>query len=220
VNTWVRNSGGHQVQRVTASTGVFEFATTENPLGSPWRNGAANGLDWQDMQSGSGNAYGTGASPGAETDPIACLTGYNANHYIEATIFRAGGYSPAINHEIELHTRCTISANSITSYEFLMNTAGNYQVVRWDGAIGVLDFTITVTEQNGGPTGLMCVNGDVVRIEVTGSNFTMKLNGTTLATWTDSTYSTGGPGIASFWRPDVSIVPSSLGFSRVVVGNL
>jgi hypothetical protein len=208
------------ILRQLRSSGTFEFAAVENPLGSPWRNGAADGRDWRNMQSGSDNAYGVGASPTEFDDNIACLTGYNANHYIEGTIFCAGGYSPAINHEIELHVRCTIATGSITSYEFLMNTSGNYQVVRWDGALNSVNFGITVTEFNGGPTGRMCVNGDVVRVEVTGSNFTMKLNGTTLATWTDSTYSTGGPGIAAFWRVDGSIVPSSLGFSRVVVGNL
>jgi hypothetical protein len=199
---------------------AFPFDATENPLGAPWIGGETAGLDWQNMQSSGGVAHGVGASP-IETgydDNIAALTGYAANQYIEGVIHKAGGYAPAVAHEIELHLRCTIAANSITTYEFLMNSGGAFQIVRWDGAIGNFYTGISGTNQNGGLVGV--VNGDVMRFEVTGSNFSVKQNGVLKLTFTDATYSSGSPGVGAFWRPDASIVPGSFGFSHVTVGNL
>lgn len=198
---------------------VFTFDATENPLGAPWINGDVVGLDWQNMQSSGGNAHGIAASPTGYDDNIAALTGFNSNHYIEATVYKAGGYSPAITHEIELHVRCLIAENSITSYELLIpNASAGWQVVRWDGPVGTFYTGITPTAHNGGPVSI--VNGDVIRYEVNGSDFSVKRNGVLIWTFTDATYSGGGPGVAAFWRSDASIVPGSFGFSSVTVGNL
>jgi len=195
------------------------FPLTENPIseGGKWLNGATDGIAWQNMQTGSGNAYGTGASPSDTNDNVASLIGYPANHYVQATIFRAGGYSPAIAHEVELLVRCTITANNIKAYEFLMNSAGAFDVVRWNGPLNSFD-SLTFSDQNGGPTAV--VDGDVIRIEAVGSNFTMKQNGIIKRTWTDATHATGNPAMGAFWRPDASIVPSSFGFKDFAAGAL
>ena len=214
-----RAGGGFGPPATATPPATFLFESTENPLGSPWVNGDVTGLDWQDMQSGSGNVYGIASSPSSYDDNIAALTGYNTNHYVEGTIYRAGGYAPAVAHEIELHVRCAITANSITSYELLMNSDAEWQVVRWDGAIGNFYTGITPTNHNGGP-GTACVHGDVIRFEVSGSDFSVKKNGTLVWTFTDTTHTNGGPGVGAFWRPEASAVPSSLGFSQVTGGNL
>jgi hypothetical protein len=49
-----------------------------------------------------------------------------------------------------------------------------------------------------GTSGGSAVAGDVVRLEVAGTTFTMKRNGTTRTTQTDATYSSGQPGLGAF----------------------
>lgn len=204
-----------------ALAGSTTFSLTENPINESggWRGGLTHGTDWQNMQTGSGNAYGVGASPTGYDDNVACRTGaFTRSQFVEGVIWRASGYSPSIVHEIELMLHCTIAANNITAYELLMNSAGNFALARWDGTVGNVFFGISPTNQNGGPVGI--VNGDVIRFSDDGAgNFTMKQNGVVVWTFSDATWQAGSPGMASFWRPDASIVPASFGFQSLSWGN-
>jgi hypothetical protein len=171
------------------------------------------------MQTGSGNVYGTAASPSNADDNIACLTGFPANQYVQATVFRAGGYDPTPSvHEIELHVSCTITAHSITSYEFLMNSAGAFQVVRWNGALNDFFTGISVNTFNGGPTAV--VDGDVMRVERVGNNFSMYQNAVLKWTWTDGNVTGGAPGVAAFWGSPTNIVAANFGFKDFTAGAM
>jgi hypothetical protein len=196
------------------------FTTAENPLsdGGLWRNGLVHGLDWNNMKTVGGNAVGAALADGPSyDDPIACLTGFPSDQFIEGVFYKAAGYSPPGGHEAELHLRCTITANSITSYEFLVDGVNNtFQLVRWDGTIGNLYFSLSVTDHNGGFSAP--ADGDVFRFSVVGSNFSVYQNGTLRATFTDSTYTNGSPGIAAFWL-NAGNTGDNLGWKSIVAGE-
>lgn len=200
--------------------GPDNFSPNANPCDpTVWFLGANDGLDWNNPQSSSGHACGTTASPGSDTDNTACRKGtFARKQFVQATCFRQGGYSPAVVHEIELLLHCTISAHSITTYECLFNSAGNFQLARWDGALDNVNFGISVTNQNGGP--IAVVDGQVVKVQDDGAgNFSLFQAGTLVATWSDSTWTGGAPGHAYFWRPDASIVPASMGWTNMTGGE-
>lgn len=200
------------------------FPATENPVsqGGIWLNGAQNGLMWHDMQTDGVGVFGTAPSPDAFDDNIASISPavftFGARQYIKGIIKRAAGYNPAVTHEIELHLWCTITPNFIATMELLMDSAGSSNMNRWNGALN--DVTI------GGPTGAgigALADGDEIlfRVNENGVFEAFKNgSGTAALTLTDTTLPAGGtPGVASFWRPDASIVPTSFGFKSIEVGN-
>lgn len=204
----------------TASpSGAFSttFGETENPLsaGGAWTNGAQVGLDWNNVQTGSGNAYGTAFnSPPPYNDSIACLSGFAANHYIEGVVFKAAGYNPPDNHEIELFVRCAISAHNARGYEVNAQSSGAYtEIVRWNGPAN--DYTRLTTS---GPGFGTPANGDVMRVEVRGSAITVFKNGTQVLAATDTRFSTGNPGIGFWCRPGGTL--ANYGWQSVIAGNL
>lgn len=179
-----------------------QFSATENPLSdsSAWRQGETHGLDWHNVKTVNGKAVGAHIADGPSyDDSIACLTGFPRGQYIQGVLFFDAGYSPPGGHEAELHLHCTINANSITSYELLLDpTLDGTQIVRWDGAVGNLYFSLTVTDHNGGPATL--ADGQVWRFEDDGAgNFSVYQDGVLRHSFTDTTHQGGSPGIAMFW---------------------
>lgn len=197
------------------------FAFTENPLrdGTSWREGKADGVNWNNVQTNGARAFGTADSPTNDDDNIACLNPavftFTDNQYIQGTVFIASGYAPVTNHEIELHIGTVIGASSITTMEFLINMSGTSAMARWDGALNNVVFPIPT-----GPGTTIVTTGDVFRFERTGSTYTVKQNGTLIYTLVDATRVGGTPGIATFSRPNASIVQSSFGWSLITAGNL
>ena len=225
VSTGTTSNSIYADQVLPASTYNLNFATafalTENPLrdGTRWREGKADGIDWNNIQTNGARAFGTADSPTGVDDNIACLNPavftFNDNQFIQGTVFIAAGYAPATNHEIELHIGTVIGANSITTMEFLINMAGTSAMARWDGAINNVQFPIPT-----GPGTTIVTSGDVFLFERTGNVYTVKQNGTLIYALTDATRVGGTPGIATFSRPSVSIVQSSFGWSAISAGNL
>jgi hypothetical protein len=182
------------------------FPATENPIseGGKWINGLSVGLDWQDVRTLVGTAgapnkaYGTGESPDAYNDNIACLLGFPANHSAQAVIYREPGYTPSDTHEVELLLRFKISAHVARGYEvdFAYGGAG-VQVFCWHGPQG--DVFPELTGSGPGPGGL--VTGDVVKAKMIGNVLTVYKNGSLIYTVTDDTYADGGPGMGYFLRP-------------------
>jgi hypothetical protein len=201
------------------------FTSTENPVsqGGIWLNGLTNGLQWNDMQTNGAGVFGVSASPSFYDDNVACINptvfSFGARQYIKGVIKRAGGYAPTMTHEIELHLRCTIGPNSVSTMELLMDSANSSTMNRWNGDLN--DVTIL------GPTGAgigALVDGDEVlfRVDENGVFEAFKNgSGTAALTITDTTpvLATGTPGVAAFWRPDASVVPTSFGFKSIEVGN-
>lgn len=189
------------------------FPTNENPLseGGRWTDGGPFG--WNNMQVVAGNAVGTTHTPSTYQDNLAILSGFSSNYYIEGVIWRAPGYNPAQPHEIELVVRFGFSSGVARGYEVLVNSAGDSDIVRWNGAVG--DFN---AGQGTGAIGPV-VNGDLIRVEVIGSTITVRKNGAIVMTASNITWPTGQPGVGAFSR-GADIVLANFGWQSITAGDL
>ena len=143
---------------VSAGTYFTSFELPENPIseGSGWVNGEATGQQWSNVQTGSGNVYGSRlvdyAGVGRYSDPIAHLSAsvmtFSANQYAQGTVHRVPGYqNPSGGHEIELLLRFRITANNARGYEVLWAQDGAIAIVRWNGPSG--DYTALYRDRSG-----------------------------------------------------------------------
>ena len=188
----------------TQGTYTTSFPLTENPIseGGRWINGGTLGLDWTNVATTTGRAFGTESAPAVvDDDSTAVLTGsWGCNQTLTATVYATN----SVNGEVELRLNTFVAAHSITGYE--MNFSGGYsQIVRWNGPLN--QFTYLATQNSRG-----VVSGDVVKgtIDCSG-HLTQYINGVVVNTATDTTYKTGSPGIGFFANnpPD-----SAYGFSQ------
>lgn len=190
------------------------FPATENPIceagisGCVWVNGGTTGLQWGNAQSSPGKAFGTninGAPP--FNDSTAVLGGtWVSNQTAQATVFldnQVGGnpYSDsAAQEEVELHTNMTVTANSITGYEFDVSAVAvdpYLVIVRWNGPLN--NFTGLTSA-----VPLVIHNGDVLKATNVGGKLTLYVNGVAEVSATDTTYTGGSPGIG-FWYESGSL---------------
>jgi hypothetical protein len=179
-------------------TYTTNFSLTENPISESgnWTNGKTSGLDWADVRTTSGLAYGT-SLPSQYADPTAVLAGaWGPNQTAQATI-RVTTPPASCCHEVELRLRTTIAAHSITGYEILcsvVNSDQYLQIVRWNGPLN--DFTYVNTLSTS------CANGDVLKATMNGSIITVYKNGVQILQGTDSTFMSGNPGIGFYDNSD------------------
>lgn len=196
------------------------FSAIENPIseGGRWKNGAADGLDWKNVRTTPGLAFGTMINDSGFDDSTAVLTGTWGSD--QAATGVAYCKNPDTSHfeEIELRLRTTITAHSITGYEIdcscKQSAPGDYlYLVRWNGALN--DFTQLTSTHS-----IACKDGDTLFASVTGNNFVIKINGTTVLTWTDGTFMNGSPGIG-FYQTGPDSNNANVGFrSFSATGNL
>lgn len=126
----------------------------------------------------------------------------NGNMRITATVYRAAGYNPSANHEIELILGCaTTSGGNHRWVECLWSAGGALDIINLDG--GPNGFTVLggVTGRvSGGPK-----NGDVWVAELYRSSNRVRwlVNGVVACEITHSLISNlgNGAGIAAFRRP-------------------
>jgi hypothetical protein len=204
------------------------FELTENPIseGGKWVNGQSVGQQWSNVQTASGNAYGSRFvdSGGAcrYCDPIAHLSTsfmtFSANQYAQGVVHRAAGYSHVSppNHEVELLLRFQITPNSARGYEILISRDDWIIIVRWNGPVG----NYTELASTGGPISPVVADGDLIRAEI-GSDNRVRVykNGVLKLTGpADATFATGQPGIG-FW-PIPGSTLSSYGWKSFTAGNL
>jgi hypothetical protein len=189
------------------------FPSTENPIseGGNWINGKTNGLDWADVRTTPGFAFGTQSGTNGYDDSTALLTGtWGPDQTAEATVHLGNQGVPPIYEEVELRLRSAISAHTCTGYEitFQARSVSNayVQIVRWNGPLGSFTY---VTDRNG--PGLH--DGDVVKATIQGSTITVYLNGTQILQGTDSTYATGAPGIG-FYLQGATGLNADYGFTN------
>jgi hypothetical protein len=205
----------------TGGTGGASYSTnfpaTENPIsqGGMWINGKAAGLDWNNVQTTPGKAFAA-AFVGGYDDPIAVLnTAFTANQYVQGTVYRAPGYSPTTNHEIELLLRFRITPDSARGYEILWGHGGELNIVRWNGPYG----SYTPLLGTIGPNIGAAVDGDVLRGEVMGNVVRVYKNGTLVATSpADNTFTDGQPGIGFWPRPGATL--QNFGWKSFSAGSL
>lgn len=213
--------------RYSTAFNVFtdDFATTANPIGSPWigPNAAMLAEGFTELQTASGNCYGTVASDTGFPDAYAFVTGFGNNHEVEGTVHRNN--PPNFNHEIELHLRATQTTTRLTLYEVLISRHAAFQIMTWD-TDRPGDFFQEITGNGTGPGlgGVEPANGDKFRSRAVGSQITVFhrpiSTGIESEIWTgsDSLFPTGSPGIAAFYRAGAT--PSTFGFQAVTLRNV
>jgi len=180
------------------------FPGTENPISesSNWvgghtaGNGCSGGPCWGNVRTTSGLAYGAD-EPTQFGDATAQLTGtWGANQTVTGTVKINTTPTGTCCNEIELHTRMTITSNSITGYEAYCSVMPSDQychIARWNGPNGSY-CNIEASEPI-----LNLVNNDVFKATITGTSttvITVYRNGTQImqATDTGQNCSPGGAG--------------------------
>jgi hypothetical protein len=196
-STGKSGTGGSDSDAGTTLGRVYttKFPLTENPIseGGIWINGQAVGLDWHDVSTTPGLAIGH-QSGTSYTDGTALLTGsWGSTQTVEAVVHTVNPRESCYQ-EVEMRLRSTLKAHSCTGYEISFKatkSASAYLIiVRWNGKIG--DFTY-LTNATGAQYGI--ADGDTVKATIVGNLITAYINGVAVGTATDSTYTTGSPGM-------------------------
>ncbi len=140
---YLQTTRGRGVQPRSYTT---SFTLTENPIAESgnWVSGASLGVDWLNMQTTPGLAFG-GANFTSNTynDATAVLTGtWRPNHAVQGTVKSLSQQNGTTNfQEVELRLRTSISPHRIAGYEVnwscLHNGNQYHQVGYWYGPIGV-----------------------------------------------------------------------------------
>jgi len=204
------------------------FRAAEQPVSEArrWMTGRATGVDWADVRTGVGLAYGTesGKKKGDEAydDSTALLTGtWGPDQTVEAEVQSIRPNDDDFE-EVELRLRSALSSHNATGYEVLFRcskTANAYaSIVRWDGRLGKFTY---LTQKKG--SGFGVADGDVVKATVVGSVITGYINGVEVIRATDNTYANGSPGMGfwfkrsssrKFWLGKSAGVTTDCGFRR------
>lgn len=199
-------------------TYTTNFPATENPIseGGKWVNGLTNGVQWQNVRTTTGMAFGTQTGSNGFDDSTAVLTGsWGPNQTAQATVrVTQADSGSGLFEEVEVRLHTTITANSITGYEINCSViAGNpyMQIVRWNGALG------SWTELDG--RGVGCQNGDVLKATISGSTITAYKNGSAVFSVNDSTFTGGSPGVGFYLQGGSSSMDSHFGFSSFTASD-
>jgi len=188
----------------TAALGALAYATNfpaaENPVSeaSKWMNGKAAGLDWTDVWTTRGLAFGTQSGGGGYDDSVAILRGaWGPDQSASATVRSVNPKGGSVYEEVEILLRWSLRAHSARGYEInfrALNSSESYtEIVRWNGRRG--DFTY-LAKRRGLAYGIK--DGDAVKATVIGNVITSYINGVAVASARDSTYGDGNPGMGFF----------------------
>lgn len=200
----------------TSRTYRTEFETDETPISERrmWLNGRADGVDWTDVVTENGVAFGApsrmtlaerraeqgnldddAAAPiGDYDDPTAVLTGdWAPDQHARGIVFSRNPTDEYFQ-EVQLRLRSTIEPHSCTGYEVLwrcLKTADAYaEIVRWNGPVG--GFT-SLARGTGAKFGVE--DGDTVEAIIEGDLIKGIVNGETLIEATDDACASGAPGV-------------------------
>jgi hypothetical protein len=180
-------------------TFTTDFPHPEQPIseGGNWECGKAAGIDWADVATTRGFAFGLESGAGGYDDSTALLTGvWGPDQTAEATVHTVNQSGRAWQ-EVELRLRSSLSPHSATGYEInfrCLKTQDAYsEIVRWNGPLG--SFTYILHKQ-GAQYGVS--DGDVVKATAVGNVITVYINGVQVAQAKDSTYAGGSPGMGFF----------------------
>lgn len=192
-----------------------DFPTDENPV-SVGGNFTSINTVLTRCKVVSGNVVSAHTAMINYEDAYALKTGtWSADQEAEAILYKAGGYSPVDNHEVELLLRGTeAAADSRTWYEFLWNKDGNMSWVHLTGASD--GFTDLGNDFYAGD--LVPTDGMVARARVTGQGSSILLEAYVndvlriSKTVTNALYQIAGgrPGFAFFHRTGAT--PENLGW--------
>lgn len=222
---WCLASGPMDIPPTASALGrthrvyTTSFRLTENPIseGGHWMNGQQVGLDWADVRTTRGFAFGTQPGTARYDDSTALVTGtWRPDQMAQATV-RTANQNDQIFEEVALRLRSSLSAHRATGYEILfrcLKTSDAYaQIVRWNGSLG--DFTY-LNAAGGSRYGV--ANGDVVRATIVGNVITAYINGLQVLQATDNTYASGSPGMG-FYLEGTGGVNGDYGFTEFAASD-
>jgi hypothetical protein len=171
------------------------FRLDEDPIseGGKWINGGKDGLDWFNVITKNGVAYGA-VSRGEYTDPTALLTGtWGKNQKVKARVF-SSNQTERYFQEVEIRLRSSLTPHRCTGYEVFwrcLKTRNAYvEIVRWNGKVA--DWT-SLKKLSGAEYGVK--DGDLVEATIVGNVIKGYANGVEVISATDNTYKEGSPGI-------------------------
>jgi hypothetical protein len=203
----------------TAKTYATNFRLTENPIseGGKWLNGKKDGLDWADVRTTPGFAFGTefgGDRPELQKydDSTALLKGtWGPEQTAEATVHRTNKDNDNIYQEVELRLRSAISPHNATGYEVMFRCSKSPKaycnIARWDGILGAW---MMLKETHGSQYGV--ADGDVVKASIAGQLITVYINGVQVVQTRDYLFTSGNPGMG-FYLEKATGVNDQCGFS-------
>jgi hypothetical protein len=206
----------------------FELDETPISEGGMWLNGKKDGIDWCDVLTGGGVAYGevsrmavaerrteqstlgAGTGEGGDVegdydDPTAVLSGsWGRNQLGKATVFSRNPTDQYFQ-EVEIRLRSSMTPHSCTGYEVffrcLKTDAGYAEIVRWNGPIG--DFT-SLQKLIGPQYGVE--DGDTIEASIVGNSIKGYINGVEVISASDDRFPTGSPGIGfNFFVGDTNV---------------
>jgi hypothetical protein len=201
-----------------AASYVTTFPLSEDPIseGGSWVNGGSDGLDWTNVATVPGLAYGRETGSGGYDDATALVRGkWGPDQSVTATVHSANQAGGDVYEEVEIRLRSSISANWNDGYEVnfrcLQGAASYVQIVRWNGPLGSFSYLADMK-------GKGVSDGDVVRAAISGDVITVWINGVKVAQATDGTFRGGAPGMG-FFLQGASGVNRDYGFSRFAASD-
>lgn len=198
---------------LTAGAGVSyhtDFQRDESPLsaGGMWRHA---GLDWTQVATLGGVAFGTQDGKGGYDDSYAYLSGFPPNQAVSAIVHRDPGLVPDTTHEVELLLRWADANHNARGYECNFAYDGSYAgIVRWNGPRNSFKFLDPPSGTGHVPGGLH--EGDVISARAVGNVISSYVNGTLIMKVVDDGFPDGNPGIG-FFRGGPSPQLSDFGLS-------
>jgi hypothetical protein len=211
VGIWLLAPHGPSLLAAPARAGTHgpystNFSRVENPIseGGLWLNGQTDGLDWTNVRTTTGFAFGTeigGNRPDPQKydDSTALLKGtWGPNQTVQATVrSRNPNQDGKVWEEVELRLRSAISPHSCTGYEVMFRCSkipkAYCNIARWEGPLG--KFTM-LKEMGGAEYGVK--DGDVVKASMIGKTLTVYINGVQKVQLSDDKFAHGNPGIGYF----------------------
>jgi hypothetical protein len=178
------------------------FGKTENPLseGGRWINGRKDGIDWTNVRTMDGMAFGTQSGNDTGTyrynDSYAILSGFAADQSAEGIVHYKNP-DETCNQEVELLLRWNSRPRFATGYECLVRCLDSdrsyMEIVRWNGPVG--DYTY-ITRLHSRAAGIK--DGDTLKAVIIGNIIRMYVNNRMIIQGVDSAWSAGNPGIGFF----------------------
>jgi len=197
-----------------------DFSHAENPIseGGTWRNGRTDGLDWTDVRTIPGFAFGTeigGNRPNPQKydDSTALLKGtWGPNQTVQATVRSVNpNQDGKVWEEVELRLRSSISPHNCTGYEIMFRCSkipkAYCNVARWEGPLG--KFTM-LKQTEGSAYGVK--DGDVVKASMIGKILSVYINGVQMIQISDDRFTSGNPGIGYYLEGATGVI-GDFGFS-------
>lgn len=183
-----------------------KFLRAESPIseGGAWVSGKAAGLDWADVWTTPGFAFGMEIGghrnpPQQFDDATALLAGtWGPNQTVQATVHSVNqNQDNTMWEEVEIRLRSTISLHICTGYEIMFRcakTPHSYcNIARWEGPLGKFTY---IKNMGGAKYGVK--DGDVVKASIIGNLLTVYINGEEIGRVTDNRFSSGNPGMGFF----------------------